>query len=516
MSFDLEPVAGAMAAPGILVVDDDRRVLELLEVALSANGYRVMTAIDGDEAIRRALGERPDLIVLDLRLPKKSGLEVCDHLRQDADDPYVPIILVSAAAESDTRIQAFRRGADDYLTKPFSPKELVARIRRLLARSAEGVTARRRARELELELSHAREDLRRAHDETRRAERLRDLAFGIGRELHRSADTEDLARRLLGAVQSRLGVGMAALLLPGPDGRLEPGAIRGDGLERIAALELERGSELAALLAGLGRPVSRRELERLPELREAVAPFAAAGIALLAPLRGPEGLDALLVVDERVDGAEPAAADLDLLRGLCDIAAVALQNVRRHHDHVDGVLELIAERAGRRPPGAGAPEPLQAEALVLVERAARGSMLPPRERALLAHALTLGRWGWSAEGREALERIGRRDATGHVAELARLLEGARGLAFDLDESPDERRASLLIAVGLEHLAARAQGFGLAEALSAAMERAGDALDPATAQALHDALDEALHVGAPEAQGAGAGSAPLSSGRPATS
>ncbi|HEY6867757.1 MAG TPA: response regulator [Candidatus Eisenbacteria bacterium] len=515
MSLDFEPAAGAAAGPGILVVDDDRRVLELLEVALGANGYRVMTAVDGDEAIRRALGDRPDLIVLDLRLPKKSGLEVCEHLRQDADDPYVPIILVSAAVESDTRIQAFRRGADDYLTKPFSPKELVARIRRLLARSAEGATARRRARELELELSHAREDLRRAHDETRRAERLRDLAFGIGRELHRSADTGDLARRLLGAVQSRLAVGMAALLLPGADGQLEPGAIRGDGLERIAALELEPGGELAALIAGLGRPVTRRELERLPELREAVAPFAAAGIALLAPLRGPEGLDALLVADERVDGAETPAADLDLLRGLCDIAAVALQNVRRHHDHADGALELIAERAraGRRPDGAGAPEPLHAEALDLVVRAARACLLPPRERALLGHALTLGRWGWSAEGRGALERIGRRDATGTVHELARLLEGARALAFDPDESPDERRASLLIAVAFELLAARAQGSDLPEALAAAIERAGEALDPATAQALRVALRDAL----PAATGIdGAGGEPLPGERLATS
>jgi DNA-binding response OmpR family regulator len=499
MITDFTPAPGGSLPPSILVVDDDRRVLELLEVALAANGYRVLTAADGDEAIKRALGERPDLVVLDVRLPKKSGLEVCDVLRHDADDPFMPIIMVSAAAEADTRIQAFRRGADDYLAKPFSPRELVERVRRLLTRSAEGAAARRRARELDHELSRVRDELRRAHDETRRAERLSELAFGLGRELHRSTDVEDLARRFLGAAQSRLGLGMTALLLAGPGGEtLEPAAIRGAGLERVAGLELARGGELVTLIAGLGRPVTRRELERLPELRAALAPFVAGGIALFAPLRGARGLDGLLLADERVDGGEIAAADLDLLRGLCDIAAVALENVHRHRDHGDGLLELVAEQAGagRLAAGGRAADVLHAEATLLVERAGRACLLPPRQRALLGYALAIGRWGWSAEGRDALERMGARDATGRVREFARLLEGARELEFDPDGSPDERRASVLIGVALEYLAARAVGGGMPEALSAAMERAGEALDPATAQALMGALRETLFAEAP--------------------
>ena len=499
MNAGFTPAPGGAESPTLLVVDDDRRVLELLEVALTANGYRVLTAADGDDAIKRALGERPDLVVLDVRLPKKSGLEVCDVLRHDAEDPFMPIIMVSAAAEPDTRIQAFRRGADDYLSKPFSPKELMARIRRLLTRSAEGAAARRRARELDHELSRVRDELRRAHDETRRAERLSDLAFGLGRELHRSTDVEDLASRFMGAVQSRLGLGMTALLLPGPDGEtLEPAATRGAGLERVAGLELARHGELVTLISGLGRPVLRRELDRLPELRATLAPFVAGGIALFAPLRGARGLDGLLLTDEPVDGGEIAAVELDLLRGLCDIAAVALENVHRHRDHGDGLLGLIAEQAGasRHAAGAHGAVALHAEATQLVERAARACLLPPHLRDLLGHAIVIGRWGWSAEGHDALERIGARDASSRVGEFARLLEGARELDFDPDDSPEERRASVLIGVALEYVAARVLGGGMPEALAVAMERAADALDPTTAQALTGALRETVHAEAP--------------------
>ncbi len=105
----------------------------------------------------------------------------------------------------------------------------------------------------------------------------------------------------------------------------------------------------------------------------------------------------------------------------------------------------------------------------------------------------IGRWGWSAEGREALERVATRDATGRVEEFTRLLEGARAFELDPEGSPDEQRASVLAGVGLEYLAARSLGSGAPEALSAAMERAGEALDPATAQALIEAMREKLHA-----------------------
>ena len=486
-------LAGATTPPSILVVDDDRRVLELLEVALTANGYRVITAADGDEGVRRALGERPDLVVLDVRLPRKSGLEVCEVLRSDAEDPFVPIILVSGVVEAETRLQAFRRGADDYLSKPFSPKELIARIRRLLTRSAEGAAARKRARELDHEIARLRDELRRAHGEVQRAERLRDAAYGLGSELHRSPDPDDLTRRFLAAVQAKAGLGAVALLLPAPDepqGAFEIAAIGGPGAEDFRALRLEAGSELLTLVAGLGRPVLRRELERLPELRDQVGPLGAAGIALLAPLRAPSGLQGVLAAGECPGGEEPAAAELELLRGLCELAAVALQSAARHREQLDSTLELIAAREV-----GGAERELDLEARSLAVRAARACRLPAREPGLLAHALAIGRARRADEGRAALARVAASDRSGRAATLERILTGAATLAFDAEDRPDERRASLVVAVALDYRAARERDGDPRRALATAFARAGEALDPATARGFEQAIAERDAAGA---------------------
>ena len=185
MSPGLAQARSGPVTSRVLVVDDDRRVRDLLEITLSSNGLGVITAEDGEQAVHRARAERPDLVLLDVRLPKKSGLEVCDLLRSDPTDPSVPIILVSASAEPDQRLLAFARGADDYLAKPFSPKELVARIQRLLARAGEARVAQRRAQELERELTSARREARRADEDARREQWLRELATGPGRDLLR-------------------------------------------------------------------------------------------------------------------------------------------------------------------------------------------------------------------------------------------------------------------------------------------------------------------------------------------
>jgi len=122
----------------ILVVDDEPDALEVLGFKLREAGYTPIFARDGTRAIAIAREEHPDLIVLDLMLPEVDGLEVCKILRRDASTASIPVIMLTARAAEMDRVLGLELGADDYVTKPFSPRELVIRIRKQLARVRAG------------------------------------------------------------------------------------------------------------------------------------------------------------------------------------------------------------------------------------------------------------------------------------------------------------------------------------------------------------------------------------------
>jgi DNA-binding response OmpR family regulator len=120
--------------PKILVVDDEPEAVELLEFNLKQAGYAVTTAGDGAEALKRARTQSPDMIVLDVMLPEMDGFEICKSLRLDSTTSKIPIIMLTAKAAEIDRVLGLELGADDYLTKPFSPRELLLRIKKILAR----------------------------------------------------------------------------------------------------------------------------------------------------------------------------------------------------------------------------------------------------------------------------------------------------------------------------------------------------------------------------------------------
>jgi DNA-binding response OmpR family regulator len=121
----------------ILVVDDERKIVDLVRLYLEREGYRVLAAYDGKSALDLARQEKPALIVLDWMLPGMSGVDVCRTLRQES---AVPIVMLTARAEETDKLIGLELGADDYVTKPFSPRELAARVRAVLRRG-EGAAA---------------------------------------------------------------------------------------------------------------------------------------------------------------------------------------------------------------------------------------------------------------------------------------------------------------------------------------------------------------------------------------
>ncbi len=121
--------------PLVLVVEDEAALVTLLTYNLERAGFRVAAAKDGEEALLLVREERPDLVLLDWMLPLMSGIEVCRHLRRAPETRALPVILLTARGEEGDKLRGLEAGADDYVTKPFSPSELVARVRALLRRA---------------------------------------------------------------------------------------------------------------------------------------------------------------------------------------------------------------------------------------------------------------------------------------------------------------------------------------------------------------------------------------------
>ncbi|HUJ80283.1 MAG TPA: response regulator [Candidatus Acidoferrales bacterium] len=119
----------------ILVIEDDRDIVELVRYNLEKDGYQVFTATDGAIGMAQVKKSPPDLLVLDLMLPKLSGLEICKEIRRDAALNRLPILILTARGEEADRVVGLELGADDYVTKPFSPREFVARVKALLRRT---------------------------------------------------------------------------------------------------------------------------------------------------------------------------------------------------------------------------------------------------------------------------------------------------------------------------------------------------------------------------------------------
>jgi DNA-binding response OmpR family regulator len=126
-----------MSKGRILVIEDDADIVEMVEYHLSQAGYETIAASNGADGISRARTQRPDLVILDLMLPAVDGFDVCRTLKSDNNTACIPVIILSAKSQEADKIVGLELGADDYMTKPFSPRELIARIKAVLRRGKE-------------------------------------------------------------------------------------------------------------------------------------------------------------------------------------------------------------------------------------------------------------------------------------------------------------------------------------------------------------------------------------------
>src|SRR2546422_9512920 len=141
----MKPAAAARQQQGrVLVVEDERDVADLIRYNLTKEGYDVVVAPTGSDALKQAREVHPDLVLLDIMVPQLNGWEVCRRLKQDADTKNIPVIMVTGRVEEGDKVLGFEMGADDYVTKPFSPRELVARVRAVARRGKNAEAADRK------------------------------------------------------------------------------------------------------------------------------------------------------------------------------------------------------------------------------------------------------------------------------------------------------------------------------------------------------------------------------------
>lgn len=130
-----------MSAKKILVVEDDEDIMELISYNLKKEGYSIVSAVTGEEGVKQAHSASPDVILLDVMLPEIDGLEVCRRLKSEAKTKSIPVIMVTSKGEESDVVAGLELGAEDYVVKPFRPKELVARIRAVLRRRSQPADA---------------------------------------------------------------------------------------------------------------------------------------------------------------------------------------------------------------------------------------------------------------------------------------------------------------------------------------------------------------------------------------
>lgn len=504
--------------PSVLVVDDDTRVLELLQITLGGRGYKVFVAHDGEEALESVRQHRPDFLVLDVRLPRKSGIDVCAALRQEEEFQTLPIILISGNAATESRLQGLKVGADDYLTKPFSPRELLLKMQRILERNRDRDLLALKAEVLEEEVKRQRDHLREIRaDFQGHLSRLGTILEKI-EEINRHRSMREVLDRFVLTAVGILDFDAVALLVREGD-RLRPLVHRGLRLHEPAALEFDADSPTVEALAASDHAIAVDDLALRPECRREVGLLSAAGLVWAVGIRGDAGIRAILCVGERADRAPLDRFDVKLVEALAMSVGTALANAEAFDRTQNAVLttitSLLASFEARYPWLEGHSERVRGWCVRLARRAGLSEEeveaagvaalmhnlgAVERHESLLHAAIVLSPAERKLRQREASEVAGRLVPMGAKEGIAEILRH-QAEYWDGSGVPDGLRGdripmgSRILAIAnaydaLIHERPHRAAYNPAEALDLIRARAGAQFDPAIVDLLVLCAEEA--------------------------
>jgi len=327
----------------VLIADDDPRVVELLYITLSQNGYEVVSALDGREALEVADKHKPDLAILDVKMPKVDGFEVCAALKKDNGESRPPVILISGHCDATSRLEGLLKGADDFLMKPFSPRELLTKIDRIFKGSEDSKTLSDVSVKLEKEIKRGEQELERVNNELKRLLYSKDTLIGLSQQLNSCLRLETLLDTFLLTVVGQLRVESACFLLAeGWDSRVLVHSLsKGARLELVENLQITFDSPLGSILASHEKPLGIDELEGYPGVGDQVKTIAAAGFILCHSIHVKGRFIGVLLLGERVHGNGFTQLDMEMLASLSSSAGIAIENARLYNELQETYLATI-------------------------------------------------------------------------------------------------------------------------------------------------------------------------------
>ncbi|UCG51958.1 MAG: response regulator [Candidatus Latescibacterota bacterium] len=316
-------------AGNILVVDDDTKVLEILGKSLSRKGHEVSLAADGTEALESYDENTPDIVVLDLMLPDMDGRDVLSAIRSRPGGDVVPVLFLSANSDLETRIDSLGGGADDFLVKPFSLRELNTKVERALGRCERTRSLEETRSELEDRIDEQEKNYVLINRELKRQILSMKTLFAVSGDLNRRLDLEELINGLALSLIGELQISSMAFfeLRRESDNRFTLQGLKGFDRDRMADLRLDRDSEFTRWVQETSRP---RKLarngdlcwaSRLPDIRLAVFEY-------VTPIIVKQVLRGLVFTGPKLNGNEYKSFELDILASLCNSAGTGIENAR--------------------------------------------------------------------------------------------------------------------------------------------------------------------------------------------
>ena len=313
----------------ILIVDDDAKVLEIVGKSLAHKGHEIRTAAGGREALSSYDTRVPDVVLLDLMLPDMDGRDVLKAIRAKPGGEFIPVLFLSANSDLDTRVNAIDEGAEDFLVKPFSLKELNAKIDRVLDRYGTTKSWQAEKTQLESRIDVQEKNVVVINRELKKQILSMKTLFAVGQDLNSRLDVEDLINGLSLSLMGELQIASMAFFQPEKegDGRLSVHDLKGFDKSRIAGLEIPVESEFIRWARETPQPrkIARNGeahwARRLPDIRLAVFEY-------VTPIIVRQELRGLVFTGPKLNGKDYKPFELDLLASLCNSAGTAMEHAR--------------------------------------------------------------------------------------------------------------------------------------------------------------------------------------------